>query len=119
MSSTTPSLSVQEVNTICGFCGTGCGLTVQVEEGRISKVRGRKRIPLAMGQPVLKGSYGLGGMCIATLRSTEPLVRKDGKLIPTSWDEALDIIANQFGSIKETHGPDAFGCLVQHDPPMS
>ena len=40
MTTTSTILPNQVVNTICSFCGTGCGLTLQVEEGRLSKVRG-------------------------------------------------------------------------------
>ena len=39
------------------------------------------------------------------------MVRKDGKLVPVSWDEALDVIADRFGAIKKEHGPEAFGCF--------
>jgi len=110
MSSTTQSLSSYEVNTICGFCGTGCGLTVHVEEGRIQKVGGQKENPSSHGEACIKGLKGWGYV-YSDRRLTEPLIRKDGKLVPASWDEALDLIATKFRSIKEEHGPDAFGCF--------
>jgi len=42
-------------------------------------------------------------------RLTTPLVSKDGKLRPASWDEALDRAAQGFRSTVETHGPQSFG----------
>jgi formate dehydrogenase major subunit len=42
-------------------------------------------------------------------RLTEPLVRRDGRLRPASWDEALDAAAAGFRRTVEEHGPDAFG----------
>ncbi|PKL09210.1 MAG: hypothetical protein CVV51_04965, partial [Spirochaetae bacterium HGW-Spirochaetae-7] len=40
-------------------------------------------------------------------RLTRPLVRKDGELVPASWDEALDLVAARFAAIKAEHGADA------------
>lgn len=99
-----------EVNTICSFCGTGCGLTVSVEEGTISKVKGHKENPSSHGETCVKGALGWGYV-YSDKRVTEPMVRKDGVLVPVSWDEALDVIAERFGAIKEEYGPDAFGCF--------
>jgi predicted molibdopterin-dependent oxidoreductase YjgC len=42
-------------------------------------------------------------------RLTTPLVRKDGRLEPASWDEALDLVATRLGEIKARHGGNAFG----------
>ena len=36
-------------------------------------------------------------------------MRKDGELVPASWDEALDLVASKMSEIKAKHGPDAFG----------
>lgn len=108
--STAQEVNTQEVNTICSFCGTGCGLTVQVEENRISKVRGHKENPSSHGETCVKGALGWGYV-YSDKRITEPMVRKNGQLVPVSWDEALDVIAERFGAIKAAHGSDAFGCF--------
>ena len=42
-------------------------------------------------------------------RMTQPLVRKDGRLEPATWDEALDAAAAGFRRAVETGGPDAVG----------
>src|SRR5579875_1864107 len=42
-------------------------------------------------------------------RLTEPLVRENGKLVPASWEEALDRAAAGFRAAVERHGPDTFG----------
>ncbi len=41
-------------------------------------------------------------------RLTTPLIRKDGRLQPASWDEALDLVAARFSAIKEQYGGSAF-----------
>lgn len=98
----------KDVDTICAFCGVGCGLTVHVEEGKIQSVSGTKHNPSSHGETCVKGKLGWR-FVYSDKRLTEPLVRKNGKLVPTSWDEALDVIASRFKAIKDTYGPDAFG----------
>lgn len=44
-------------------------------------------------------------------RLTEPLLRRDGALVPVSWDEALDAVAGRMAAIRAAHGPDAFCCF--------
>lgn len=99
-----------EVQTICGFCGTGCGLTVKVTDGEIKSVLGDKSNPSSHGETCIKGSMGWGYVH-SDKRLTSPLIRKNGKLEPASWDEALSLIADRFSEIKENYGPDAFGCF--------
>ncbi len=100
----------KQVETICSFCGTGCGLVVEVDNDEISKVKGYKENPSSHGETCVKGALGWGYIK-SDRRLTEPLIRKNGKLIPASWEEALQLIANKFSTIKEAHGPDAFGCF--------
>jgi formate dehydrogenase alpha subunit len=42
-------------------------------------------------------------------RLTRPLVRKDGELIPSTWEETFDIINERLLTIKKTHGPQSLG----------
>ncbi len=106
---TAPTVNgTREVNTICGFCGVGCGLTVEVQDGIISKVTGQKDNPSSKGEACIKGREGWRHIYRGK-RLTRPLVRKDGELVPASWDEALDLVASRISQIKDEHGSDAFG----------
>lgn len=98
----------REVGTICGFCGVGCGLSVQVENGIIQKVTGQKDNPSSKGEACIKGREGWRHL-YSGKRLTTPLIRRDGELVPASWDEALDLVASKMTEIKDEHGPDAFG----------
>ncbi|MQK80367.1 oxidoreductase, partial [Escherichia coli] len=44
-------------------------------------------------------------------RLTKPLVRKNGEFHEVEWDEALNVIADNFTSIKEKYGPDALSFI--------
>lgn len=99
-----------QVETICSFCGTGCGLVVETEDNKISKVKGYKENPSSHGETCVKGALGWGYIH-SDRRLTQPLIRKNGELTPASWEEALTLIADKFTDIKGEHGPDAFGCF--------
>src|SRR2546428_14013744 len=62
----------------------------------------------------LEGGQFRGGFHMVTqeavgrnTRLTTPLMRKDGRLEPASWDEALDLVATRLGEIKARHGGNA------------
>ena len=98
----------REATTICGFCGVGCGLSITVENGVISKVAGDKSNPSSKGEACIKGREGWRHL-YSDGRLTHPLIRKDGELVPASWDEALDLVASKMTEIQDEHGGDAFG----------
>jgi formate dehydrogenase major subunit len=50
----------------------------------------------------------LGGVGERKVRLTQPLVRRDGRLRPASWEEALDRAATGFAKAR-VRGPNAFG----------
>jgi predicted molibdopterin-dependent oxidoreductase YjgC len=103
-------LDSKTVNTICSFCGTGCGLSVTVEDNQISQVRGDKTSLTSHGETCVKGALGWRYVS-SPRRLTTPLIRKNGQLVPSSWEEALQLIAEKFHAIKNQYGPDAFGCF--------
>ena len=44
-----------------------------------------------------------------TARLTTPLVRENGELVPTSWDDALDRVATAFASARDAGAHESFG----------
>ncbi len=71
--------------------------------------QGRGGVP-NFGATCVKGRFGLDFVQRPD-RLTRPLVRKDGKLVETGWDEALDLVAAKLGAIKKEHGPAALAGL--------
>ena len=45
----------KKIRTVCGYCGTGCGLILEVENNKIVKSRGDKEAPVNQGQTCIKG----------------------------------------------------------------
>jgi nitrate reductase NapA len=89
----------------CRFCGTGCGVMVGVKDGRVVAVAGDRENPVNRGLLCVKG-YHLPGILYGADRLKKPLVRRNGKLVETSMDEALDLVASRFKEIIDEHGPD-------------
>lgn len=92
--------------TVCGYCGTGCGLLVEVEDNKIIRIRGDKDAPVNKGQTCVKGSFAYEYVHAAS-RLTVPLIRKAGRLVETTWDEAYHFIADKLKNIKAEFGPEA------------
>ncbi len=69
---------VQEVDSVCPYCGVGCALTfvVDPEQNRVLYTRGRDGAPNA-GRLCVKGRYGFD-YAMHAQRLTRPLIRKAG-----------------------------------------
>ena len=44
-------------------------------------------------------------------RLTQPLIRKDGQLAPSTWEEAFELIGKRFKEVREQHGGQAIGVM--------
>ncbi len=92
----------------CRYCGVGCGVEVGVSEGKVVAVRGDEQSPVNKGLLCTKG-YHLPGFLYGKDRLTQPLKRNaDGKgFSPISWDEALQLVADNFKKTLDEHGPES------------
>jgi formate dehydrogenase alpha subunit len=95
----------KKVRTVCSYCGVGCNLEVAVKNDEVLSIRAPQDA-INAGHTCLKGRYAFKFYNHED-RLTSPLIRKNGVLVPCSWDEALDFIKEKFESIKIEHGPDA------------
>ena len=78
----------------CRFCGTGCHVQVGVKSGRVVAIAGDEQAEVNKGLLCVKG-YHVGLALYGEDRLTTPMLRKNGKLVPISWDEAIDVIADR------------------------
>jgi formate dehydrogenase major subunit len=99
------------VKTICGYCGTGCGLVLEVKDNRIMKIRGDKDAPVNKGQTCVKGAFAYEYV-YSNNRLINPLIRKAGQLVEATWDEAYEYIADKLSSIRDTWGPNAISMFA-------
>ena len=99
--------SVTWAKAPCRFCGTGCGVMVGVEKGRVVAVRGDEASPVNRGLLCVKG-YHLPGLLYGEDRLQYPQLRNaDGSFSRITWDAALDLIASKFKDTLAQHGPES------------
>lgn len=78
----------------CRFCGTGCHVKVGVRAGKVVAIAGHEQAEVNKGLLCVKG-YHVGGILYGKDRLTEPMLRKNGRLEPVSWDAAITMIAKR------------------------
>jgi anaerobic selenocysteine-containing dehydrogenase len=98
------------VKTTCGYCSVGCGMLIGVKNGKAVTVRGNPDHPVNLGKLCPKG-LSEHHILTAPGRATQPLLRKEGKLTPVSWDEALDTMVERFTAIQEKYGRESLGVV--------
>jgi formate dehydrogenase major subunit len=87
---------VERTKSVCLFCSVGCGTEIVTRSGRVLRVEGQWE------------EHNKGVLCVAgrfepvydnRQRIKTPLLRKNGELVPVTWDEAFDTLA---GKLKAT-----------------
>lgn len=98
------------VKTTCGYCSVGCGMLIGVKDGKAVSAHGNPDHPVNRGKLCPKG-LSEHHVLDAPGRATTPLLRKNGKLEPVSWDEALETMVDRIGAIQAKHGLGALGVI--------
>lgn len=96
----------KKVRTVCTYCGVGCNLEVAVVNGKVKSIQAPYDAVVNQGHTCLKGRFAFSFYNHPD-RLRTPLVRKNGKLEPVSWEEAYAFIGDRLRDIKAKHGPDA------------
>jgi formate dehydrogenase alpha subunit len=96
--------------TTCSYCGVGCQIEMNVQDGRVVGVTSQPDVAPNNGSLCVKGRFGYDYVD-SPKRLTTPLIRKNGEFAEASWDEALDLVARRLGDIKAEHGPDAIAAF--------
>jgi assimilatory nitrate reductase catalytic subunit len=107
-----PSAKVPDATTtmVCGFCSTGCGLNIHLQQGEAINLTPSPHYPVNLGMACPKGWEALNVLG-ANDRATTPLRRERGRLQPVSWDVALRTFCDRFQSIQQQHGPQSVAFL--------
>jgi anaerobic selenocysteine-containing dehydrogenase len=86
----------------------GDGLDIAVKDGRIVGVRGRAVDRVNHGRVDPKDLYAWQANNSPD-RLTRPLIRRDGQLVETDWDTAMDAVVGRCRELLEEQGPSAIG----------
>ena len=84
------------VRTTCPYCGVGCGVLAKPDGRGGAVIAGDPDHPANFGRLCSKGS-ALGATLTLGTRLLHPMLRQaDGNLLRTSWNNALDHVADGF-----------------------
>ena len=108
-----PSRNVPDATTtlVCGYCSTGCGLKVHLQDGVGVNLSPDTGYPVNLGMACPKGWEALA-VLNSTERATEPLLRDgSGSLQAVSWDQALTTFRERFRRLIAEQGPESVAFL--------
>ncbi|MFC9919266.1 molybdopterin oxidoreductase family protein [Agromyces binzhouensis] len=96
--------------THCPYCALQCAMTLTATDDATAPIAVAGRdFPTNRGGLCKKG-WTSAELLAAPSRLTAPLVREpDGSLRETTWDAALDLVAERLRGIRSEHGADAVG----------
>ena len=103
----------ETTKTHCPYCAFQCGMVVTVtaaERDSVS-VRADDDFPVNRGQMCIKG-FTSAALLDHPERVQSPLLRQaNGRLVPASWDSALDFVAEKLLALRAKHGPTALAAF--------
>ena len=96
---------------VCGYCSTGCSLTVHLRDGEAVSLTPAADYPVNRGVACPKGWEALAVLGAGD-RATTPLRRDaSGVRRPVGWDAALRTMVERFQAIQAAHGPESVAFL--------
>ena len=98
------------VDTICPFCGVGCGLRLHVGSGRVDSVAPVPGHPVSDGRLCAKG-WNAAFAVEPQDRIRRPLLRAGRGWREADWDEALERVARAFEVALDERGPGGVGVI--------
>jgi NADH-quinone oxidoreductase subunit G len=105
---------MKHVGTVCTHCGDGCKTTLGVRRADTGMqiVRGDNRDKSGINGDFLcvKGRYAFD-FANNTERLQQPLIKRDGKFVQSTWEQAFDLIATKFQQILTNEGPTSIGVI--------
>ncbi|MGA7553191.1 MAG: NADH-quinone oxidoreductase subunit NuoG [Candidatus Acidiferrales bacterium] len=94
----------------CTHCSNGCKTTLSVRNNEILRANNRDASGINGEFLCGKGRFGFDFTNNAE-RIRQPLVRRNGKLEPASWEDALEEVARRLKQVRDQHGAKAIGVI--------
>ncbi|HEX7892616.1 MAG TPA: NADH-quinone oxidoreductase subunit NuoG, partial [Terriglobales bacterium] len=105
---------MKHVGTTCTHCADGCKTTLGVRRSDTGMeiVRGDNRDKSGINGDFLciKGRYAFD-FANHEDRLMQPLVRKNGRLVPSTWEEAFEVVGKKFKEVRDRDGGKAIGVI--------
>src|SRR6266581_1006587 len=99
---------LKRIPIVCNNCSVGCNARIDVRVDKIMRLMSRTNDAIDDGWLCDRGRWGFE-FVNSPQRLRTPLIRRDGKLEPATWDQAFYLIASRIRSIADKHGAKAIG----------
>ncbi len=99
-----------KVRTTCPFCGVGCGLDLNVHDGKVVGVTAAYDAPVNQGSLCVKGRFHTD-FITSPDRITTPLIKRDGVFEEATWEDAMSLVAERLLAIRAEGSTEAIGVL--------
>lgn len=105
---------LDRTTSTCTYCSDGCQVSIGSRGGEVKRVVARDRYVNGLNGEFLciKGRFA-HSFVNHSERIKTPLIRykKDGKLIPATWDQAISFVSEKLGEIKTQHGANSIAVV--------
>ncbi len=99
---------LKRIPGVCNNCSVGCNVRVDVRVDKVMRLMSRNNDDVDDGWLCDRGRWGFE-FVNSPQRLRTPLIRRNGKLVTATWNEALDLVASRFKDIIATHGAQSIG----------
>ena len=86
-------------DSVCLLCSIGCTFSIESKWNRVMAAIPRRE-GHTKGQVCSRGRFCIPQLLNGSDRLKQPMIRKNGKLIPVSWDEAISYAAEKLKGFK-------------------
>jgi formate dehydrogenase alpha subunit len=101
---------VESVLTTCPYCGTGCTFYLNTQQDEIVSVTPNRNNAVNKGKLCSKGYFGFDFVHHRD-RLKHPLIRKNGVLVESTWDEAVSLIVSKLKNTIKEFGSDSIAAF--------
>ncbi|WP_019203708.1 bifunctional nitrate reductase/sulfite reductase flavoprotein subunit alpha [Tsukamurella sp. 1534] len=102
-----------DIDTVCGYCGVGCGLTLRVRDGAVADSVGDPAHPANRGRLCTKGRTTVDLLTAGGRQSRAELrEQRDAARSTVDLGDAIAATGRRLRAIRDEHGPDAIALYV-------
>ena len=101
---------IERTPSVCIHCSVGCNVRLDSRTHQLRRIVGRENMQVNDQWICDKGRFAHAWVSDEK-RLDAPLLRKNGKLTPVQWSEALAYVAARLTGVKEQHGAQSIGAI--------
>lgn len=101
----------RQTDSVCGFCGAGCSLTLGEAGGRVVDVQPGHVETSVNGSTICVRGHFAHDFLNSPARLTTPLLREGDRMASVPWEEALEKVAEGLLDVKNRNGPQSLAFI--------